>query len=133
MGHLYAIFLTFACIAATTLWADDSAVINDSGSTNSAGFKIVVQQSGKADYSSRSTTKSVTVPDDLLHRFYADLDAAKPLSALPSKHCMKSASFGTTRTIEYAGQQSPDLSCRGTNNAQLQALIRDVDAIVKLF
>jgi hypothetical protein len=131
-------------IAVYGLTAADVAVIVNSGSTNKAGFRIVVERSGKAEFtvgprrSGRSpddTPKPVerTLPGTVVKRFYADLDAAKPLSSLPNRRCMKSASFGTKLTIEFDGEETPDLSCGSGDNAKLQDLVRDASEIVKLF
>ncbi len=133
-----------ASIAIYGASAADVAVIVNSGSTNSAGFRIVVERSGKAEFtavprkSGRSpdeTPKQMerTLPDAMVKRFYADLDAAKPLSSLPNRRCMKSASFGTKLTIEFAGEETPDLSCGSGDDAKLQDLVRDANEIVKLF
>src|SRR3954471_2569239 len=95
---------------------DDTATVIDSGSTNSAGFRIVVQRSGKAECITKprkygpgagetSKPKQQQLSQALVNRLFSDLDAAKPLSSIPDRHCMKSASFGTTRTIEFGGQR----------------------------
>ena len=124
--------------------AADVAVIVNSGSTNTAGFRIVVERSGKAEFtagprrSSRSpdeTPKHLerTLPDAVVERLYSDLDAAKPFASLPNRRCMKSTSFGTKLTIEFGGEETPDLSCGSGDNAKLQDLVRDANEIVKLF
>jgi hypothetical protein len=125
-----------ACLLATTLPAETkTAVIVDSGSTNTAGFKIVVEKSGKAVYTESARTAAIhrKISADLVRRLFADLEAGKPLADLPHRPCMKSASFGTTMTIEFSGQTTPDLSCRSGADAKLQALIDDADQIVKVF
>lgn len=127
-----------ACLAAMRLLAGDSAVIVNSGSTNTAGFRIVVERSGKASRSEtrRSTQaqpKSIKVPKKLVDRFYADLEAARPLSKLPRQACMKSASFGTVLTVELAGDETPDLSCGDHGDSRIRALIQDTSEIEKLF
>jgi hypothetical protein len=122
----------------------DVAVIVNSGSTNTAGFRIAVEQSGDAEYtpaprgairpsSGRPAQTHLQLPDTLVKRLYADLDAAKPFSSLPTQRCMKSASFGTTLTIALGVQESPDLSCGGGDSEKLKALLRDANEIVKLF
>jgi len=123
----------------------DSAVIVNSGSTNRAGFRILVERSGNAVYNltrprgyQHAGSQPVepirrTLPDDLVQRFYSDLEAATPLSALPEKGCPKSVSFGTVTTIEFNGEKSPDLSCRNAQNTHIQALMGDTDKIVEMF
>jgi hypothetical protein len=121
-----------------------TAEIVDSGSTNTAGFRILVDRAGRAEYKAvprkngpqtdaNSGNKRRQLSRELADRFYADLEAAKPFSSLPDQHCMKSASFGTTRSIEFAGEKTPDLSCGDGGDPKLQAIIRDANEIVKLF
>jgi hypothetical protein len=124
----------------------DSAVIVNSGSTNKAGFRIVVERSGNAEYAAiprglnpqpaqPESTKTAhgPVPDALVQRLYSDLEAAKPLASLPQPRCMKSASFGFRLTIELGSLETPDLSCGDGNSPKLRALIRDANEIVALF
>ena len=73
------------------------------------------------------------VPDALVQRFFTDLEAAEPLSALPKKGCVKSVSFGTSLTIEFGDQRSPDLSCPNADNLHVQTLLRDSNEIIHLF
>ena len=122
--------------------AADTAVITNSGSTNTAGYRIVVERTGKATYTEmrrrgarpdESTTRTSALPDALVRRFFADLAAAQPLSSLPKIGCMKSASFGTTLTVEFDGESSPDLSCGGHDDARMKALIQDSSDILKQF
>jgi len=72
------------------------------------------------------------VPASLVKQFYADLDAAQPLASQPHGVCAKSASFGSTLTIEFHNQKTPDLSCPG-DNAKLQSLGRDAQKIINSF
>jgi hypothetical protein len=124
--------------------SDQTATIVDSGSTNTTGFRIVVQRSGKAacvitpaKFARRADEKSSTKQQQLSHalvnRLFSDLEAVRPLSSIPEPRCMKSASFGTTRTIEFGGEKTPDLGCGSGGNAKLQVLIEDGNEIVKLF
>lgn len=122
----------------------DTAEIVDSGSTNTAGFRIHVDRAGRAEYKAvprknsaqtdaNSGNKRRQLSRELADRFYSDLEAAKPLSSLPDQHCMKSASFGTTMSVEFAGEKTPDLSCGDGGDPKLQAIIRDANEIIKLF
>ena len=121
-----------------------SVTIVNSGSTNTAGFQIAVEKSGAAEYTPKprrhvigngEAPKTIrkTIPKSLAGALYADVDAARPLSSLPARGCMKSASFGTRLTIQSGEDTSPDLSCGDGGNAKMQALIRDTGAVVKLF
>jgi hypothetical protein len=117
-------------------------MIVNSGSTNAAGFQIVVEKSGKAEYASQprridkgATTKAIrkTVPKSLSERLYMDVMDARPLSSLPPHHCAKSVSFGTRLTIRFGDDISPDLSCGDGGDTRMRAIIVDVDEIVKAF
>jgi hypothetical protein len=119
----------------------DAATIVNSGSTNRPGFRIVVDRSGVAELTAtpgRLGAKQVqsparrTLPHALVEAFYADLDAAKPLDSLPAVHCAKSASFGSTLTVVFGKEQTPDLSCGDRGNALMRDLIRDTSRIVEL-
>ena len=129
---------------ATVLAAADSAVIVNSGSTNTAGFRIEVSRSGEAVYTpvlrragqlteALAKPRSRPIPSALAKRFYADLDGQKSLSAPTNPGCMKSASFGTTLIVEYRGEKTPDLSCGDHGSDALKALIQSAGEIVKLF
>jgi hypothetical protein len=133
-----AFFLTCAACCAQTV------TIVNSGSTNTAGFQIVVEKSGEAEYTARPRrfgfdknqapkTIQKTIPKSLAERLYSDVDAARPLASLPPRHCMKSASFGTRLTLQAGDDESPDLSCGDGGSAKLKALIGDAREIVKIF
>lgn len=119
-----------------------SATVVDSGSTNTNGLRIVVEESGKAQSTvaprgprARTGESPIatagTVPATLAKRLYSDLDAAWPLSSLPSQRCLKSASFGTRLTIEFDGQKTPDLSCGRITDPRVRALAQDAREIIE--
>ena len=131
-------------MAAAQAPESDSATIVNSGSTNRSGFRITIDRSGAAEWTSsprkfgpqrepqpESIKKSL--PRVTADRFFADLATAKPLSALPAGHCMKSVSFGSTLAILFAGEQTPDLSCGDGVNPAIRDLIRDANEIVAIF
>lgn len=122
-----------------------SAAIVNSGSTNTPGFKIVVESEGAAEYTPmpRAHTQPEgqhvgapmkrKLPPALVHRFFSDLEAARPFSDLPRPTCMKSVSFGTRLTIQFNGDETPDLNCGAGQSAKLAALIDDAKQIVAVF
>src|SRR5215472_14805186 len=92
----------------------DEAVIVNSGSTNTAGFRIVVNKNGDAEYTvmprrfgppAQSEPMRRKIPEALTQRLFSHLGAAKPLTNLPRERCAKSASFGTSLTIEFGGER----------------------------
>jgi hypothetical protein len=134
------LFIALACASGYA----QSIVIANSGSTNTAGFQIVVGQSGKAEFTSSPRMRPIgapagprtvekTIPKALVQSLYSDVEAARPLSSLPPQHCAKSASFGSRLTVQSGNDTSPDLSCGDGGNAKLQALIRDVNAVINSF
>ena len=113
-GGLRLFGIAIALAIAFPLCAQDSkaatAVIVNSGSTNTAGFRIVVERSGDAEFTpaprrsgpdsgAKAEPKHTKVPDTLVHGLYSDLDAAKPLSSLPRPRCMKSCLLYTSRCV----------------------------------
>ncbi len=119
---------------------ETNLVIVDSGSTNTDGFQIEVPRSGVAvmrtvrrtGEPATASTKKVQLPAAMVRRLYEDLRAALPLAALPVVHCMKSASFGTSMTIQWGKEQTPDLNCGDGGNRAMANLIRDVQEILPL-
>ncbi len=114
-----------------------TAVIENSGSTNTTGYRIVVSPDGhsQSEVIGQITTapaaekKSSVVPSVQAKKLFQDLSAAMPLTALPVRHGMRSASFGTATTITYKGQRSPDLTFAA--DPRTAALKADIDAITK--
>ena len=120
----YAVFL----IGAVPL---DSAVIVDSGSTNTLGYRIEVRSDGSASVSTGSSSpKPFTVPQATVERFFADLAASRKGNAA-SAPCVKSASFGSTLRITWQQWVSPDLTCP-PKDALGAALITDVQTLRKV-
>ncbi|HLH38609.1 MAG TPA: hypothetical protein VKX39_05630 [Bryobacteraceae bacterium] len=120
---------------AAALLAQTVTIVN-TGSTNTSGFQIAVEKSGKAQYRQRRGAPQKLekkIPAALAKRLYKDVKAARPLPALPAPYCVKSASFGTRTYIDFGSEESPDLSCGDAGDARLRDLIRDVDEIVALF
>jgi hypothetical protein len=104
------------------------AAIRNSGSTNIAGYTIVVHPDHSADVYSNGATQHAMVGAAQAAWLFAKLDQAMPLDSLGAARCMKSASFGSTLTIAYRGQMTPDLSCAG--DAAARELARTAEVIV---
>jgi hypothetical protein len=113
----------------------DSAVIVDSGSTNTAGYTIVVSSEGtgritlqsRAGRPASSAPKTFAIAAAVTTRFFAALKAAQAAKVVGAP-CMKSASFGTSTHVSWHDWKSPDLDCP-SENALLSAVIKDVNAI----
>ncbi|HVE14833.1 MAG TPA: hypothetical protein VNI01_15665 [Elusimicrobiota bacterium] len=115
-----------------------NAVVEDSGSTNAAGYGMVIMPSGIVRFgpngkggrviarSLASGSGSQKVSPALIQRFYADLDSLMPISGLARGRCAKSASFGSTTTITYRGQISPDLQCVENDARKLLEDVREI-------
>ena len=128
------LFAAFALGGLVAAAPRDSAVIVDSGSTNTQGYKIEVWSDGTASLampgpsgSAQSAPKSFTIPAETTTRFFSDLAAARKVRTA-TEVCMKSASFGTTTHVTWQGWTSPDLDCP-PNDPAIAALVKDVSAI----
>jgi hypothetical protein len=128
------IFAVLAILGVVAATPSETAVIVNSGSTNSYGYTIQVASDGKASFtlqkrgeSAATTPKPFTVPTATAARFFSDLAAARKGNAA-SAPCMKSASFGTSMHVTWQGWVSPDLSCP-PNDGLGEALVHDITAI----
>ncbi|MGA9944798.1 MAG: hypothetical protein WBP75_07140 [Candidatus Cybelea sp.] len=128
---IVAVLAILGVVAATP---SDTAVIANSGSTNSYGYTIHIASDGKASFtfqkrgeSAATTPKPFSVPMATAARFFSDLAAARKGNAA-SAPCMKSASFGTSMHVTWQGWVSPDLSCP-PNDGFGEALVHDITAI----
>jgi hypothetical protein len=129
-------------LAARSAVGDTVAIVN-SGSTNRPGFRILIDRSGVAEFTEISRGRAaqtektkpivLTISRALTDRLYADLEAAAPLASLPVPHCMKSVSFGSTLSIGFGAEHTPDLSCGDGGNPVVASLIRDCNQIAALF
>ena len=88
-----------------------AAVIRNSGSTNSAGYTLVVRPDSTAEIMQNGTTSTAAVAEPQVKWLFAKLHEAQVPGALPERGCMKSASFGSSTTIAYEGVTTPDLTC----------------------
>ena len=88
------------------------AVILDTGSTNTLGYRISIGPKGQAWFVvSGHPMQRASISQTLADKFFTNLRAAAPLSKLAVEQCMKSASFGTSLFVWWHGQRSPDLTC----------------------
>ncbi len=120
-------------VSANAMPARDGAVIVDSGSTNTPGYRIEVWSDGSATVVvqnrgvTRGAPKAFTVANHVASEFFANLKAVRA-GNVTGQPCMKSASFGTTTRVTWHGWTSPDLDCP-SDRAPLTALISNVNAI----
>jgi hypothetical protein len=123
-------FLLCLSQSARALVRSDVAIIVNSGSTNTIGYRIYVSPSGEVNYVDGKGSNQAKLSHKLTEKFFRDIKIAEPLSNLPVKPgCAKSVSFGTTTSIKLALEQSQDISCPG--NGKAQRLDNDVIAIAK--
>ena len=114
------------------------ATINDSGSTNTDKFSIVVNANDAVAITQTShttqqvTTRNGTATGASVTQLYADLNANLPVSSLATTtSCQKSTSFGTYTTVTYDGSSSQDISC--PNSTATQNVFTDVRNIENQF
>ncbi|MFY9737860.1 MAG: hypothetical protein WAK11_02300 [Candidatus Cybelea sp.] len=122
------IFTAYAALFLLGAVPLDSAVIVDSGSTNTQGYRIEIRSDGSASVSTGSSSpKPFTVAQATVGRFFGDLAAARKGNAT-SAPCVKSASFGSTLRITWQQWVSPDLTCP-PKDALGAALVTDVKTL----
>ena len=95
----------------------DAAVMLVTSSTNSTGYRIVVQRDGKAEYVRGAHRATAQIGEQLAKQLFADLSTGMPLASLPVARCMKSVSFGTSTFVYWRHSRSPDVSCPGSSKA----------------
>jgi hypothetical protein len=108
--------------------AAGEALIVNSGSTNTAGYRLRVYADGTTALQQGDVALRKHVSRTLVAHFFADLRAAGALDALPRAACMKSASFGSSTYVAYRGKLSPDVTCPSASPAE-RALAVDADAL----
>ena len=90
---------------------EETVTIENSGSTNTSGYQIAVSTRGRAAFHETGEGRhACTLSKEVTAKLFTDLAAAMPLTALPVRHGMRSASFGTQTYLTYRGQRSPDLT-----------------------
>ncbi len=111
------------------------AVIEDSGSTNTPGYRLSIDPSGEAEWtlfrrrnSPACSQNKGRLAAELAQELFAGLRRLTPLEKLASRPCMKSVSFGTTLRVRYEGSESADLSC-AVRTPEVQTLLADLDKI----
>lgn len=144
LGAAGMLLITLPSLAKNTPKAPvQTAVIENTGSTNTTGYQLQVSSDGSGSWVLTANTEPVgasphTHLDTVTYKlgtiknagkFFADLKAAMPLTGLPERHGMRSASFGTETFITYKGQRSPDLTF--ASDPRTVALKADIDAITK--
>ena len=106
-----------------------AAIIRNSGSTNSAGYTLVIAPDGAATVGGYEGYTRKTVAGVQTRWLFARLGDAGPLDSLGLEHCIKSASFGTSTRITWQGTTSGDISC--TADPTSRELTRTIEVIVK--
>ncbi|MBD5633370.1 MAG: hypothetical protein IAI49_02725 [Candidatus Eremiobacteraeota bacterium] len=111
---------------APALAPGDVEIVN-SGSTNTAGFRIDVHPDATVDVHQFGETVRKSVDRAQVDELMAKVKAGAPFSEPASAHCMRSVSFGTTTKVTYDGRTTGDIGC-GAGPAG-QDLSRTVHAI----
>jgi hypothetical protein len=133
MFPLLAVVVAVLSVPAMLPAPPGAVVIVNSGSTNTAGYHIIVQPDGTATYDVHTSASSASAPkrkleSKVVRPLFRDLSAARSVEKLPTGVCMKSASFGTRTYVQWHGVSSPDLSC-SSDDARVTRLYRDITAV----
>jgi len=117
-----------------------TATIISSGSTNKDSYTIVLARTGDAEFTREpgdktemtgvSTVKS-KIATELANKFFIDLEAAMPVSNLPTEGCSKNDSLGSATYVTVSGQKSPDLGC--SRDPRKSSLYDDITLITSTF
>jgi hypothetical protein len=122
------LFTAYAAIVLVGAAPIDSAVIVDSGSTNSRASQIVVHSDGTASITfGTSSPKPFTVPKATVARFFTALPAVRN-DNVPAGSCAKSASFGSTIRVKWQGWVSNDVTCPPPSTAS-PAAVKDAQLL----
>ncbi len=105
-----------------------AAVITNSGSTNSAGYTLVIVPDGSATVRQYEGVTKATVAGAQTRWLFGRLRSAGPLDSLGLERCMKSASFGSRTTIAWNGSTTGDVSC--SDDDASRELVRTINVIV---
>jgi hypothetical protein len=112
----------------------DAAVIINSGSTNTAPYRIVVRPDGSVHVELQAQApQAKTLSTATATAFFKDLKSAMPLDGLQTEPCVKSASFGTSTYVQYQGTKTPDLACAtGDAAKRLSADVNNITSELKI-
>ncbi|HMD03521.1 MAG TPA: hypothetical protein VKG44_11210 [Candidatus Baltobacteraceae bacterium] len=103
------------------------AAIENSGSSNAPGYRIVVEPGGRARYALGAQSGTKALERETVRGFFADLEALWPFGT-PGRPCLRSVSFGSVTTVTYNGRRTPPLDCPG--DSSLAKISADVASIV---
>jgi hypothetical protein len=127
---LAALFLLplLSCAAAVAdAGSGDVITIENSGSTNMEGYRIVVAPDGRAQAGNQN---GKLLSPDLFAKLKYDVAMAMPLHDVKTRTpCVKPVSFGSTTMISLGDEHSGDLSCFAGPKGE--ALFDDAEAVAK--
>ncbi len=104
--------------------------ISDGGSTNRKAFSIVINFDDTTTVTQDGATRNATPTASSVSQLYNDILANVPLSNVATLNgCTKSASYGSTTSLTYAGSSTQDISCPPSTTSPAQTLFNDVEAI----
>ncbi|UJR35837.1 hypothetical protein I4U23_028583 [Adineta vaga] len=135
----FIVFVVFLGIVSSNNEKDTIRIIN-SGSSNTAGYVITVERSGRVTWniaprfhpttspaprsttarthsSSSSTPSSTTTQNSIqlsvsrINSIFEAVQLAFPFKQYKPVFCVKSVSFGTMLHLQYKGEETPDLNC----------------------
>jgi hypothetical protein len=144
LSILVAVFFVVSVLSSNE---NDIVRIINSGSTNTAGYRIELQRNGIVKWTvshrrpalsptpstpnSSIGEMSIRLSTALTNSVFQAVQQASPLNQFPQIHCGKSVSFGTTLYVTFNGQQSPDLTCP-TEDAHLIAVNNAVHEVISI-
>ncbi|CAF0857110.1 unnamed protein product [Adineta steineri] len=147
MSSTYIRTAFFVLLVAIVVVAQKPPVtIVNSGSTNTPGYTIIIQNDGNTHYYIAPSRAQIANSDGTCQQptwtngtaqlssstrksLYCQIKHCEPFNKLPVESCGKSVSFGFTLKLTYNGETTPDLSCP-TTNQKLENLITTVNKVI---
>ena len=136
----YAANVPLGCAAPSSQSNDEVIFFLVTRSTNTPSYcytvtrsGIVIKETGASRFQNRPGQlepfdQQGSVSTGLTEKIFGDVEASRPLSALPKTHCAKSVSFGTSQYVFFKGEKSPDLC--GFDNEKIETLKGDLAKIM---
>lgn len=134
------VLLAFVVVSASSSNETDLIRIVNSGSTNTAAYTIELQRNGLVQWmitprfqpvlsSSTSSPNRSRIPTVRAKNIFQEIEQAFPFTQYEPVFCIKSISFGTTLSVVYNGQQSPDFNCP-MKDQRLVNLSKDIHELI---
>jgi hypothetical protein len=142
---IYTVFFTLLAVVVIAASKYPITIFN-SGSTNAAGYTIIIDKDGQARYYIAPRKVQLISPTGIaqqpswrngtaklshttLKNLEKQIKKCEPFNKLPVETCAKSTSFGYSLTLTCNKKTTPDLTCTG-GNKKLTNLATAVNGVI---